>query len=232
MITRKELSQTFQKISTLQHLAKVSKNAKGTQSQPHEPRTKKAKMEKLDLPNEIWHKIINLMSTKDIFQNFSLVCKRFNNLTLDTSSLKSITLKNTSKMSVETMKNLKKVLQRSKKLQELELSEDRGFDPYAIFKCCFEACPQLKALTLSGYGWNFSVFSNSDFTWQTDVKHLTLSKDEGLGLGMYIASKLTNLRSLTLGVLNFRNSNMNVLAQECKKLEEVTSNKNSYFRFQ
>ena len=216
-----KLSQTLKKISTLCHLAKTSKYLRDSQIQINEPRNKKAKMENLDLPNEIWLKIINQMSTKDIFQNFALVCKRFQNLTIDASALHSIILKNTSQMSVETMENVKKVLQRSKKLQELEINESRQTDPYAIFKICFESCPKLKALHLTGFGWMNSMFVNSDFIWKTNIQHLRLLDDDGLGV--YIASKLTNLRTLTIDFLMSRsNDDMNQIAEKCKKLEKVS----------
>ena len=212
-----KLSQTLQRISTLQHFAVTSRKPKYHQVENREPRTKKAKMEKIDLPNEIWLKIINNLSTKDVFQNFSLVCKRFNNLALDPSALKSITIKNTSKMSFETFGNVKKVIQRSKKLQELKLFEDKLFNPYAIFKICFEACPQLKTLNLTGNGWNSGISSISDL--QNNIEHLKSSADNKLGI--YIPSKLPNLRTLTIGVL--KNGRIDHrLAQKCKKLEKVS----------
>ena len=61
-----KLSQTLQKISTLQNLAKKAKYPKGSKIQAQEPMTKKARTEKPDLPNEIWLKIMNLMNTKDV----------------------------------------------------------------------------------------------------------------------------------------------------------------------
>ena len=216
-----KLSQTLQKISTLQNLAKKAKYPKGSKIQAQEPMTKKARTEKPDLPNEIWLKIMNLMNTKDVFQNIALVSKRFHNFTTDASALKSITLKNTSQMSVKTMENVKKVLQRSKKLQELKIDEDRQFDPNTIFKICFESCPQLKALHLTGNGWYGSFFVNSDLIWKTNIQHLRLLDDEGLGV--YIASKLTNLKTLTIDFLMSRRSDDLIqIAEKCKKLEKVT----------
>ena len=214
-----KLSQTLKKIKTLCHLAKASKYSRDSEVQINEPRTKKAKMEKLDLPNEIWLKIINQMNTKDVFQNFSLVCKRFHNLATDASALNFMTIKNTSQMTVETMENVKKVLQRSKQLKELELKEDRRFDPYTILRISFESCPQLKALNLIGYGWNYSML-DSDFNWQTNVQHVRLSINDGIGV--YIASKSTNLRSLTVDAFKSKMGGLTLLAQDCKKLERVT----------
>ena len=43
-----KLSQTLQKISTLQHLANAAKIINGSQLQTHEPRTQKAKIERHD----------------------------------------------------------------------------------------------------------------------------------------------------------------------------------------
>ena len=36
---------------------------------------------RLDVPNEIWTKIMNYLPTNNIFKNFGLVCKRFHGLT-------------------------------------------------------------------------------------------------------------------------------------------------------
>ena len=36
--------------------------------------------ERVELPNEIWTKIMNYLPTKDIFKNFGLVSKRFHGL--------------------------------------------------------------------------------------------------------------------------------------------------------
>ena len=216
-----KLSQTLQKISTLQNLAEAAKNRKNTQPQIHESRTKMAKKENLDLPNELWLKIINHLDTRDVFQNFALVCRRFHNLTIDASALKSMTLIDTRLMSNEAMESMKKVLQRSKKLQELEIFEDRHMEAYMIFKICFESCPKLKALHLTGFGWMHSMFVNSDFIWKTNIQHLRLLDDDGLGV--YIASKLTNLRTLTIDFLMSRsNDDMNQIAEKCKKLEKVS----------
>ena len=161
------------------------------------------------------------MNTEDVFQNFALVCKRFNNLTIDASALKSMTLIDTRLMSNEAIESMKMVLQRSKKLQELEIFEDRQFDPYTIFKS-LESCPQLKTLHLTGFGWTESMFSNSDFTWQTNIQHLRLS--DGDGLGTDTVSKLANLSTLTIDlfVIYGRQHQMNQIAEKCKKLEKVT----------
>ena len=38
-------------------------------------------------PDEIWLKIINYLSTMDLLQNLSMVCKHLRNLTLDGSAI-------------------------------------------------------------------------------------------------------------------------------------------------
>ena len=47
---------------------------------------------KVDVPDEFWLKIMKFLSYKDLFNNLSLVNKHFNNLTHDSSVIKSIDL--------------------------------------------------------------------------------------------------------------------------------------------
>ena len=44
---------------------------------------KQTKAVKINLPNEIWLRILGFMKQKDIFLNFALTCKHFNELSLD-----------------------------------------------------------------------------------------------------------------------------------------------------
>ena len=58
--------------------------------------SKKRKLEPtklFDVPNEIWLKIMSYLKFSDVLKNFNLVCKHFNNLSLDSSAIKYIQLK-------------------------------------------------------------------------------------------------------------------------------------------
>ena len=53
---------------------------------------KKAKKELMDLPDEIWIRILGFLKKTDVFKSFALTCKHFNRLSLDPSIIKSLTL--------------------------------------------------------------------------------------------------------------------------------------------
>ena len=73
---------------------------------------KKRKLENMKLPNELWLKIMNYLSTKDVITNLALVCKNFNSLTKD---VKYLQLKNISVLQYESAINF---LKTSKHLKE------------------------------------------------------------------------------------------------------------------
>ena len=59
----------------------------------------------MEIPNEIWLKIMNYLPTEDIFLNFACLNKRLNGLTKDSKALKYLSLQFKSK---EAMKILKR----------------------------------------------------------------------------------------------------------------------------
>ena len=48
----------------------------------------------VELPNESWIKIMNYLKTKDIFNNFALVCKLFHDFTQDLNSIRYFQVEN------------------------------------------------------------------------------------------------------------------------------------------
>ena len=80
---------------------------------------KKLKIEparKLELPSEIWLKIMNCLNTKDLMTNFALVCKNFNNFVKD---VKYLQLKNITDIRFESAL---KLLKTTKHLKEISVS--------------------------------------------------------------------------------------------------------------
>ena len=75
-------------------------------------RAKKVKLDlarKVDLPNELWIKIMNYLKTKDIFSNFALVCKLFHGFTQDLNSIKYFQIENI-EMTTSKYESILKVL--------------------------------------------------------------------------------------------------------------------------
>ena len=76
-------------------------------------------------PNEIWLKIINYLSTMDIFQKFALVCKHFQALTLDGSAIKYLELMGLPKKK-KMVEKLMEILKKSKSVKEIKMSLNLG----------------------------------------------------------------------------------------------------------
>ena len=82
-------------------------------------------------PDEIWLKIIQYLPTKDVFRNFALICKRFNNLTQDSSAVKYLQL--TAIDTWQKFENVSKLISITKYLVELKIN--KGWDFYFDNKC-------------------------------------------------------------------------------------------------
>ena len=85
---------------------------------------KRAKIDsrrRIELPSEIWLKIINYMETKDLFLNFSFVCKFFNSLSKNFKALEYLQVP---KISDKTQcATIVKLLKESKRLKEITFTE-------------------------------------------------------------------------------------------------------------
>ena len=82
--------------------------------------SKKLKLEKrVAMPNEIWMKIMTYLPCKEFFGSFALVNKHFHELTLDPSALKYLQVGDIKHD--WHLENLLKVIERSKKLKEVEV---------------------------------------------------------------------------------------------------------------
>ena len=77
---------------------------------------KKRKLEGQKLPNELWLKIINYLTTRDLINIVVLVCKNFYNLAKD---VKYLELKDISKLEFESAM---KLLKTTKHLKEVSIS--------------------------------------------------------------------------------------------------------------
>ena len=73
----------------------------------------------MDLPNEIWMKILRYLPTYDIMKNFNLACKQFHSLAITPGAIKSIQVELESVKQTAQYQEIVKVLKRSKTLNKL-----------------------------------------------------------------------------------------------------------------
>ena len=171
---------------------------------------KKVKLDsgKVELPNEIWTKIMHHLSTKDIFKNFGLVSKRFHSLI---GGIKYLQVKNIDR--VYFCKEIIEIVKNSKALIELDLDfhYSHAKPPCSVkleyfsnfVKEAINLCHRLKSVKISG-----CCYVNFDFMLiikklENHLEHLTLDKVQTTPEVLIKINKLKSLKSLKLSRLNY-----------------------------
>ena len=182
-------------------------------------------------PDEVWLKIITYLKTKDMFQNFGLVCKHFQNLTLDVSAIKYLELK-TLPMEKKSLANLIEILSNAKFLREikmiLELPRhlyDRPIQNEIMNQVCLQALKSsnnLKSLCLAvtypaqGFQVNPETMKSIE-TNGKEIEHLELS-----WIGMSSINMITSLAKLkSLKFYGIKSIDVVSLAKDCPKLDTI-----------
>ena len=99
---------------------------------------------KVNLPDEIWLKIIQYLPTKDAFGSFALSCKRFNCLTEDPKAVKYLKM---SKIDNDfKFENVMKVVERLNGIVELKINKALGHFVDEVIIQVLKSSPQLKSL--------------------------------------------------------------------------------------
>ena len=170
---------------------------------------KKAKLSPsplMELPNEIWMKILNYLPTYDILKNFNLTCKHFHSLAINPCAIKSLTLKNVENDQYE---EIVKLLKRSKTLNELIIHNcGRNMNPilaHTLRSNC------LKTLEISSFSATLTK-KNLEHMKNSNIRVLTL---DGIYLNndaMQQISTLKTLKSVRISILaNSRSMNVSEL---------------------
>ena len=196
---------------------------------------------KIQVPDEIWLRIMTFLNYKDVFLNVSLASKHFYNLTHDSSIVKSIKLK---KIEDQTkLKHKLQVLKRSKNIRHVDITnvdQSTNIQLEQVLKCN----PKLKALNFYApegkdqYGCTFfekfdekklpektkemiKKYANQIETLEFDgISQELLSKEEYVAL-----TNIPNLKCFKVVYPTYPFSSEEVLtplAFDCKKLECIT----------
>ena len=139
------------------------------------------------LPNEIWMKIMGYLKNKDIFRSFALVNKHFHCLTMDTSAVKYLHLKDVENKAESEALYIKwiEVIKHSKKLIELKIKDRyRHLDWNDLIEETLKTNQSLKSLKI-------------DFC-EYDIKTSTLSP--GVTEALKLAKCLQNFESHYVGL--------------------------------
>ena len=194
----------FTKVSSANYKRKLKIN------QEISVRAKKVKLDlarKVDLPNELWIKIMNYLKTKDIFSNFALVCKLFHGFTQDLNSIKYFQIENI-EMTTSKYESVLKVLSGCTQLIEFSISDDKRANSGFVFCCmnkALESSRKLKSLRAKGFGMLFfSSIANLYGEFQDNIKNnknLEQIEINGLELGSHSWNRISKIK--TLKKINF-----------------------------
>ena len=149
---------------------------------------------KVDLPDEIWLKIIQNLPTEDMFGSFALACKSFNNLTQDSMAVKFLQLEKID--NVVMLVNALKIMKRSKGIVELKMK--KFIDEYANELICqvMRSSPKLKSLKIKAKELSAGSIR---MILESNIEVLRLKEIENLGSnGIDEFCNIKTLKSLTI----------------------------------
>ena len=212
----------FQKISKYIEFQKAQKRLNYVKQEPKSKKQKIVKFQKPNLPDEIWIKILNFLSCKDIFVNLALVSKHFHNLTLDSRAVRIIHLEEIK--TSEKYQNTMKVLKRSKNLYEVYIKNSLEYCNSFIIQA-FKSSPNLKSLAISRQSDNwFKLSKNAIESFGNNLEVLNLEGvyiEDGQMMKTIFSQK--NLKDLHVCVRyeNVVKTFLDRLPDNCKKLENI-----------
>ena len=194
-------------VEELQHFLELAKSPNSSRKRCKNCNSnipqKKIKLESrvVEMPNEIWTKIMNYLPTKEIFQNFGLVSKRFQSLIGGIKYLQVRNIDNLDKCTkvIEIVKNSKTIvaLDLNMIFFTLKLKNVSNFVMQTI-----NSCPRLKSFKIGGHFYVnldlIKIFQKIEHS----LEHLTFDKIQTTPEVLIEVSKLKSLKSLRLSNLN------------------------------
>ena len=185
--------------------------------------TKRARREivKIELPDEMWIKILGCLRQKDVYKSFALTCKRFYKLSLDPSINRSLQLRRIDEIDQEHVIN---VLKRSQFLTHIRTENCQSFVP--LITTSLESCPKLKSIEIENSFRNTQgqslPLSNVLAKMGKNLERLCIT-DNRLYITKTAIKTLKNLKYLQMGSISkFTSVEVLALANTCKQLETLS----------
>ena len=163
----------------------------------------------MDLPNEIWMKILDYLPTYDILKNFNLTCKQFHFLAINPSAIKSLQLKLEKAKDKYQYQEITKVLKRSKTLNKFIV---HGNGPVNHILSHALKSNHLKTLEVSSHQATLSK-KNLEYVKNSSIEVLKLNSIYLNDDAMLKIGALKTLKSVRISTPYDRNVNMSVLVQ-------------------
>ena len=194
-----------QRLKNLLHLNDIEKSTELMQNlEVNAPR-------KVELPDEIWLKMIQNLPTKDLFANFSLSCKKFHNLSQDSSAVKYLHVKNINTWTKYC--SVSYIIAKSRGLVQFRIIQGGGDFDNALICQALEFNPRLRNLSIK------TKILNPE-TINTIIK----SKVECLELDLEargLDPRLCNIKTLKKLKMSPNNQIISTLAKNSTPIEEI-----------
>ena len=180
----------------------------------------------LQLPEEIWLKVMNYLKTRDLFQNFALVNKYFHGLSQDSRAVKSLLLKNINDKT--KYQNVVKVIKRSKHLKEVRIQLCLAYWKQLMSHVLNSS--KLKSLKVSPQALTDKSFKMPESNvvklgqFGNQLEHLELYHIGLTAKNVSQIVKISTLKELKIynyGDLVFSKDDIIALAKNCKNLETL-----------
>ena len=170
----------------------------------------------MDLPNEIWMKILGYLPTSDILRNFNLTCKHFHFLATNPGAIKFLELKNVDKS--DQYQQIVKVLKRSKTLNKLTIDNCSTHMNHILAHAL--KSNHLRTLEVLGYEATLSK-KNVEYIKNSNINVLKLESINLKDDEMQIIGALKTLKSIRIS--NLANSRAMDVSELIKTLANVNT---------
>ena len=175
---------------------------------------------KVDLPDEIWLKIIQKLPTEDMFGCFALACKKFHNLSQDSMAVKFLQLNRIDNGLM--LVNVREAIKRQKGILELIIKEGIGNYMYVNELIChvLRYSPNLKSLKIKTKELSAGTI---EMILKSKIQILTVEGIEKFGSDGIIdeVCNIKTLKSLTIYQKEGTDQFLKTLAENDVPIEEI-----------
>ena len=172
----------------------------------------------MDLPNEIWMKILSFLPTHDILKNFNLTCKHFYSLATNPCAIKCLNLKLENAKDSSQYQKIVKVLQRSKTLNKL-IIEGQGRNMNHILAHGLKS-NHLKTLQVLSHIEATMTKKNLEYIKKSNIESLKLEEVILDNYAMKQIGALKTLKSVRI-LLSFGSRQMTSISELIKTFIEA-----------
>ena len=171
---------------------------------------------KVQVPYDIWLKIMNYLDTKDLFNNFNLACRKFNFMSMDSNAVKYLNL--TSITDDTDLKMVNKVIRRSKLLVEIKIDQCPRYWKTLMLEALKK--PKLKSIKIQNSNSDVSFPGEKVKNLGKKLEHLDLHEVKYSDNTLIEIAKIKKLKSLSN--IWISQNVLPTITKNCYQLESIT----------